>query len=1083
MASGSATSGGFLPCVILPCDLPWWWTEIVPQLEKARDAETTKELIDAMQRLIHTCNVSIDAIPPRRDPLALSTLRRWLDEHLEPAEFQHYFKRTIPRIAQWAIDLKIYKPTGGLCFSLQQFEGETEHSYKFIASLVANAFFSTYAMRTPTSHPSLRDFNFTGFFKHLLLPSQQAKLRCLFRYFDYLDQPGATEGKLLISRQVLKSENWLTIEDWAESKVPLCDLTVKYDGRMEDSEIEYCSSKKPQQQQQQQRKKKKSQAPVQVCFASKHVGCRVLQEGCNQECIQFITHPELLPILLMFESLEDNEALIVKGARFIGTIGDPKGSGRFVPIEDPQPVTMCCIDPDDFSTEPYLQYLDFNILRELNKSMLGFRQRRPPVEKTGNRPAPAVPNNNNNGSLEAATTHNISRLSPIGEQSSAQSTPSKKDVVNSKSDKDEKEIGKESAQDGKDRAAAAAERGNNIKNSDNGREKEKKEEEVQEEESSGNGFSLLKAKRRAFIVLHSSREKLPIRRKSWADAACSTSTVNSSASLSTESFHSAKENLSSATSSKSSFDTDSSCSDHRQAGAPNGHDTRVRRKSFAQRLQSAVEREEKAIRSNGDSVSLPAHPDDLQQQQQQQQQQQLPDGDARPVAAAAAAAAAARPLQMVAHRAYISEDRGEEDGRTLRRRLSTGFHLMDGPESDEMLRRSFEDLRGFGEEFQEEAKEVLTHAIETWRRKMSAPATMTTREVVPACNDIGCDQQVFDLTHRLLKRALSEPQADTTCTAAAERQQQKQEGQGEEEEEDDDEVQHRYKFLLTIKSLSLEMARRRSSVDSNFTSRSMENGNDHYCAYATNNNNHPKQHDLNELPIDDSIDDYYVNDNGDHRQSVKSCMKPYARQRSRNRLKAVAFTSEVYQTLFEDETTVALPVTAAAAAAAAPTPSVVVAAACNGGTSGAVNGHETHTGLKISRETSPGNDEDAAALLPVVTGNWGCGRRYRGEHQLKLFVQWMSASMAGVPRLVYYTRGREELANLEQIKRTLTERKCTVGDLVAEARRYAESVLREAQQSVRAGDPAEARLDEVRSSSRLISSLFEGTIENARHRF
>ncbi|CAB0040647.1 unnamed protein product [Trichogramma brassicae] len=804
MASGSVTGGGFLPCVILPCDLPWWSTEIVPQLEKARDAETTKELIDAMQRLIHTCNVSIDADPPRKDPLAMSTLRRWLDEHLDSEEFQHYFKSTIPRIAQWAIDLKVNKPTGGLCFSLQQFEGETEHSYKFIASLVANAFFSTYAMRTPTSHPSLRDFNFTGFFKHLLLPSQQAKLRCLFRYFDYLDQPGATEGKILISRQVLKSENWLTIEDWAESKVPLCDLTIKYDGHMEDSEIEYCSKK--------QQQKKKSPAMVQVCFASKHVGCRVLQEGCNQECIQFMTHPELLPILLMFESLEDNEALIVKGARFIGTISDPKsdGGGRFEPIDNPKPVTMCCIDPDDFSTEPYLQYLDFNILRELNKSMLGFRQRRAPVEKSGgggaSQPAPAVPSNNN-GNLEATTTHNISRLSPIGEQSSAQSTPSKKDIVNNKSEKDEKEISKENAQDGKDRAAAvvaaATERENNIKNSqDNGREKE------EEEESSGNGFSLLKAKRRAFIVLHSSREKLPIRRKSWVDAACNTGTVNSSASLSTESFHSAKENLSSATSSKSSFDTDSSCSDHQPASgdAPNGHETRDRRKSFAQRLQSAVEREEKAIRSNGDSISLPAHPDDLQQQQSPLLPDAGGDGHVRP-------AVAARPLQMVAHRAYISEDRGEEDGRTLQRRLSTGFHLMDGPEGDEMLRRSFEDLRGFGEEFQEEAKEVLTHAIETWKRKMSAPTmtttTTTTHEVVPACNDIGCDQQVFDLTNRLFKRALSEPQADTT--------EREQEG----EEEDDDDVQHRYKFLLTIKSLSLEMARRRSSLDSNFTSRSV----------------------------------------------------------------------------------------------------------------------------------------------------------------------------------------------------------------------------------------------------------------------
>lgn len=42
-----------------------------------------------------------------------------------------------------------------------------EYSYAFVSSLIANAFFSTYPKRTAKTHPTLRDFNFTDFFRHL----------------------------------------------------------------------------------------------------------------------------------------------------------------------------------------------------------------------------------------------------------------------------------------------------------------------------------------------------------------------------------------------------------------------------------------------------------------------------------------------------------------------------------------------------------------------------------------------------------------------------------------------------------------------------------------------------------------------------------------------------------------------------------------------------------------------------------------------------------------------------------------------------------------------------------------------------
>ena len=49
------------------------------------------------------------------------------------------------------------------CVSADQVELERG----FIASLLAHAFFSTFPKRTIKTHPTLQDFNFTSFFKHL----------------------------------------------------------------------------------------------------------------------------------------------------------------------------------------------------------------------------------------------------------------------------------------------------------------------------------------------------------------------------------------------------------------------------------------------------------------------------------------------------------------------------------------------------------------------------------------------------------------------------------------------------------------------------------------------------------------------------------------------------------------------------------------------------------------------------------------------------------------------------------------------------------------------------------------------------
>lgn len=65
-------------------------------------------------------------------------------------------------------------------------------------------------------------------------------------------------------------------------------------------------------------------------------------------------------------------------------------------------LTFCCLDPDDYSEVPLLQYQQDSILREFNKTLLGFRQKCP-----------------SNGILPK-------RLSPIGESFS--STPEKESI-------------------------------------------------------------------------------------------------------------------------------------------------------------------------------------------------------------------------------------------------------------------------------------------------------------------------------------------------------------------------------------------------------------------------------------------------------------------------------------------------------------------------------------------------------------------------------------------------------------------------------------------------------------------------------
>ncbi|KAG5680221.1 hypothetical protein PVAND_009745 [Polypedilum vanderplanki] len=82
-----------------------------------------------------------------------------------------------------------------------------------------------------------------------------------------------------------------------------------------------------------------------------------------------------------------------------------------------------------------------------------------------------------------------------------------------------------------------------------------------------------------------------------------------------------------------------------------------------------------------------------------------------------------------------------------------------------------------------------------------------------------------------------------------------------------------------------------------------------------------------------------------------------------------------------------------------------------------------------------------ASLRSIATGSWGCGQSQMGDVQFKTIVQWLAASVANVPVLIYYTCSNENLSKLDTVVRVLHDRKWTVGELLRHTLFYAKNIL------------------------------------------
>jgi poly(ADP-ribose) glycohydrolase len=179
----------------------------------------------------------------------------------------------------------------------------------------------------------------------------------------------------------MTGKQWLTIEDWLECSLPLCPLEIKHEGRLDQSDTN----------------------AYQTVFTSSRLGGSVLYHGSSQECIYFSTFPEMLAILLYVEALEDNEALTIENLHQVSHVRDIKDKAVFEKLDVPKKTSLCCIDAENYSSCPPTQFEEDNVLRELNKCLLAYRQ---------NALCPIVEARDRKGTTKEDRRN---RLSPIGE--------------------------------------------------------------------------------------------------------------------------------------------------------------------------------------------------------------------------------------------------------------------------------------------------------------------------------------------------------------------------------------------------------------------------------------------------------------------------------------------------------------------------------------------------------------------------------------------------------------------------------------------------------------------------------------------
>lgn len=143
--------------VTLPCDLPTW-EAVQEYLMVLQSGDiTVEEMIVAMLRIYDICNIkpgSGDGTATacveigELDESIFDNFREVVENSFSPRERERFMSRTLPCMARYAIALKELKPKSNpFSYQLKGYESSLGLDRRFVASLVANIFFSTMVRR------------------------------------------------------------------------------------------------------------------------------------------------------------------------------------------------------------------------------------------------------------------------------------------------------------------------------------------------------------------------------------------------------------------------------------------------------------------------------------------------------------------------------------------------------------------------------------------------------------------------------------------------------------------------------------------------------------------------------------------------------------------------------------------------------------------------------------------------------------------------------------------------------------------------------------------------------------------------
>ncbi|KAG0281784.1 hypothetical protein BGZ95_010437 [Linnemannia exigua] len=208
------------------------------------------------------------------------------------------------------------------------------------------------------SFPRYPSINFSSLFysddiRNPCTSTNAAKLRCIIHYFDRILQQILNETVTLEPGEMFN-----------QAPFSYSDVKIELDAPLEDD------------------------APLgalQLDFANKVIGGGVLGRGAVQEEIRFAICPELIVSRLFTQMLQNNEAVLIKGAeRFSNYNGYAQTFEWHSNHFDTTPrdklgrrkTEICAIDALPFKSEPQRldQFCESTVFRELNKAIAGFRR-------------------------------------------------------------------------------------------------------------------------------------------------------------------------------------------------------------------------------------------------------------------------------------------------------------------------------------------------------------------------------------------------------------------------------------------------------------------------------------------------------------------------------------------------------------------------------------------------------------------------------------------------------------------------------------------------------------------------------------